>query len=112
VKLLGGGALPTSSENYVPYFVVETPEGRETLVPSLLGRLCRFAALRERNGTLWTGLRSRAQEWCKEAGLLELHSALLIPTHVARAFLPSAPELAAAALAESHGYDTTVLASA
>lgn len=109
-KLLGGGAVSArGNRGDGIYFVIETPQGREVVFPHLLGRLARFSALRCRDSALWTGLRTRAQEWVKSAGIREDIAALILPTHVARAFLHSTTEKLATSLAESHGYNATAL---
>lgn len=110
LKLLGGGAVPVKgNKGDGVYFVVETPEGREVVFPHLLGRLSRFSALRCRDSTLWTGLRTRAQEWVKSAGIREDIAALVLPTHVARSFLHSTTERLASSLVENHGYNAPEL---
>jgi hypothetical protein len=111
LKLLGGGALLGKDARPLVYVVAETPDGREVLFPELLGRLARFSAFRCRDSTLWAGLRSRASEWCKDKGLQETVAALVLPTHVARAFLVSATERLATSLVENHGYDPALLSS-
>jgi len=111
MKLLGGGAVLNAKGVQQPYFVVESSHGREVIMPDLLGRLSRFAALRERDQTLFSGLRARAQEWCKAAELPEWVSAQVIPMAVARAVLRTPHESQALACLERSGNSTLLSGS-
>jgi len=72
-KILGGGSLSTGEgdkKRMETYILVELSDGsRETVFPELLARLASYSLLRERDATLLSALRLRAQEWCKGAGL-------------------------------------------
>ncbi|UOK20178.1 hypothetical protein [Diplodia seriata ambiguivirus 1] len=96
VKLLGGGVVPSTNPAInEPFLVVQTAEGREVIAPNLLGRLTRGTLGRERTDVLMAQLRSRAVEWCKSQDVVEWAQPLLVPPAVARAMVPTAPEVAA-----------------
>jgi len=107
-KLLGGGVLPSSDVGvHEPFVVVQTERGREVLVPSLYGRLTRYACFRPRDLDLLLGLKSRAQEWFREARLPECLAAVVLMPSVARAFAVSGPEASALDVLAEAGFVTS-----
>jgi hypothetical protein len=104
VKVLGGGLL--RSENPAerePFLVIQTDNGREVVVPNLLGTLCRGTFGRERDASLLAQLRSRAVEWCAKTKVLPCVVPLLVPGHVALAMRETAPERLARESLEADG---------
>ncbi|AZT88669.1 hypothetical protein ThAV1_gp1 [Trichoderma harzianum ambiguivirus 1] len=86
VKVLGMGAVPTKSDRDGDFALVQHPNGeREIVLFNLLGRLSRYASLRERDGKLLMGLRSRAADWLREVGCPAWVTPLVLPSAVARA---------------------------
>jgi hypothetical protein len=88
-KILGGGSVrgedKTIDGKDVPrvhaYFVVELADGsRDVVFPELLSALSSYAFLRERSAPLVSGLRLRAQEWCKGAGFSKQVTWIAVPS--------------------------------
>lgn len=108
-KLLGIGAVHTTSQSSPVihvYVVVETPEGRELVIPSLDAKLAQYSFLRERTPELFRGLRTRAVDWFKQEELPLWLGPLVLPGAVARACLTTAPEEAAVKVMADAGLET------
>jgi len=106
MKLLGVGAIRTNAGpgyKRVVYLIVETPHGREMVIPALLARLQQYSLMRERTPELLRGLKARAVEWMKEQEVPAWVSALAVPGCVARACLRTTTEIGAESLLESAG---------
>jgi hypothetical protein len=104
-KLLGGGVIRSSDPaRHEPFIVLETDNGREVVIPNLLGRLCRNTFGRERDASLLAQLRSRAVEWCADAKVLPCVVPLVVPGHVALALRETAPERLARESLEADGF--------
>lgn len=96
VKVRGGGSVAGRNKDEdvrVPYFVVESPDGSmDTLCPDLLSALSTYSFLRERDATLVSALRLRAQEFCKKHSLSSSVTWQLVPSAVRWAWDVSARE--------------------
>nr|QVG71140.1 MAG: replication-associated protein [Sclerotinia sclerotiorum umbra-like virus 3-WX1] len=114
MKLLGIGAVHnTSQQNPVihPYVVVESPEGRELVIPGLDAKLSQYSFLRERTPELLRGLRTRAVDWFKQEELPLWLGPLVLPGAVARSCLDTKPEEAARTVLVDAGLGSLLSAS-
>jgi len=134
LKVLGGGLLPTTTINdsdlaepgseehhtalrkeaatgldNLIYLVVDAPEGRRVLVPTLLGGLAQYSVFRDRDADLLAALKTRAREWFRENEVDPLVGALLLPDNVSFAFLESGPEVAAKDMLIATGHESALL---
>lgn len=88
-KILGGGSVHGDEKEVDgkpvvrvhAYFVVELADGsRDVIFPELLSALSSYAFLRDRGAPLVSGLRLRAQEWCKGAGFSKQDTWIAVPS--------------------------------
>lgn len=116
VKIVGGGlcAVGDVDQQRQPFVRLLVGETVVTVLPGLLARLSNYSAFRKRTPNLVAALRTRAIEWCKAKGVLDVDSCLCIPGTVALAYVRSAPDEAASSIMstvaaeESRGKDGLV----
>lgn len=104
-RVLGGGFLATTRQvdgrevhGRTSYLRLGLGTSEYTILVDALARLSLYSCYRRRDRNLLAALRVRCTEWCKDNGLSDQDSALLLPGTVALSFLRTSPEEAGSEL--------------
>jgi hypothetical protein len=98
VKVLGRSTVPGKDREgeacvYTGY-TVESPDGSlDFVLPELVFALSSYSCFRQRESTLVLALRSRALEWCKQRGLSDPFTNLVVPAAVSWSWTVSPREV-------------------